>query len=118
MNYYEKLKQIFYIKKGDIIMSDMNYEVMEIENEELETMEVEGTEEGTESKGKFGLAALAIGGGLALVGLTAAGIKKLKKNKADKPKKPKMKLAWVPVEDEEFEDEFEDEVVETNDEDK
>ncbi len=92
------------------------YEVMEIENEELETMEIEGTEE-TNSKGKFGLAALAIGGGLALVGLTAAGIKKLKKNKADKPKKPKMKLAWVPVEDEAFEDEFEEEVVETNDED-
>ena len=85
-----------------------NYEVMEM-NEELETMEVyEGTEEATESKGKFGLTALAVGGGLALVGLTAAGIKKLKNKKADKPKKPKMKLAWVPVETEELEPEFEE----------
>lgn len=98
-------------------MSNENYEVME--TEELETMDVEvyeGTDEAevAESKHGFGLAALAIGGGLALVGLTAAGIKKLKDKKADKPKKvkTKLKLVRVPVEDEVVEDvvEFTEEV--------
>jgi hypothetical protein len=87
--------------KGETIME--NYEVME--NEELETMDevCEGTKgaEATESGHGFGLTVLAIGGGLTLVGLAVAGIKKLKDKKADKPKKvkTKLRLVRVPVED-------------------
>ena len=69
----------------------------------------------TESKGNSGLIAIVVGGGLALAGLAYAGVKKLKKAKADKPKKPKTKwkLVRVPVETEddkvdEFEDDFEE----------
>ena len=92
-------------------------EMMELET----TMEPEVDSEvsmddiDTESKGNSGLIAMVVGGGLALAGLAYAGVKKLKKTKADKPKKPKTKwkLVRVPVETEddkvdEFEDDFEE----------
>ena len=92
-------------------------EMMELET----TMEPEVDSEvsmddiDTESKGNSGLIAIVVGGGLALAGLAYAGVKKLKKTKADKPKKPKTKwkLVRVPVETEddkvdEFEDDFEE----------
>lgn len=77
------------------------YENNEIMEEEI-TLEPEGGEEvETKSRNKNGLAALAIGGGLALVGLTIAGVKKFKKKQADKPQKQKtkLKLVRVPVEE-------------------
>ena len=82
-----------------------NYEVMEEVTEVNATEEIEGFEiEEGEAKAGFrpGLAALVVGGGLALGGLAIAGVKKYKKNRADKQDKPKTKLKLfvrVPVED-------------------
>lgn len=82
-----------------------NYEVMEEVTAVEETEEIEGYEiEESEAKTGFnpGLAAAIIGGGLALGGLAIAGVKKIKKNRAEKQDKPKTKLKFfvrVPVED-------------------
>lgn len=82
-----------------------NYEVMEEVTAVEETEETEGYEiEESEAKTGFnpGLAAAIIGGGLALCGLAIAGVKKIKKNRAEKQDKPKTKLKFfvrVPVED-------------------
>ena len=81
-----------------------NYEVMD------EVMEVETTEEyenegivecGEQSNGGKGLTAIAVGGVLALAGLTVLGVKRLKAKKAEQPKKQKtkLKLVRVPVEE-------------------
>lgn len=77
-----------------------NYEVIEGTVEETNNEELECCE--SESKKGLGLAAVLIGGGLALGGLAVAGVKKLKDKKADKPKKQKtkLKLVRVPVEEE------------------
>lgn len=81
-----------------------NYEVME-EVAVEETEEIEGFEiDETEGKTGFnpGLAAAIIGGTLALGGLAIAGVKKIKKNRAEKQDKPKTKLKFfvrVPVEE-------------------
>ena len=100
--------------KGDIVMSkERENEIMELETMETEDIEVSTDGVETESKGNSGLVAIVVGGALATAGLVYAGVKKLKKAKADQPKKPKTKwkLVRVPVETEvdEFEDDFEQE---------
>ena len=91
-----------------------NYEVME--QETIETEVAEGVmEEATESKSGLGLAALIVGGGVALVGLGIAGVKKLKAKNADKPKTKLKFFVRVPVEEDVVEiptEEFVDEDVE------
>lgn len=83
-----------------------NYEAMEevtaVESTEgeIERFEIEETEGKTGLNP--GLAAAIIGGTLALGGLAIAGVKKIKKNRAEKQDKPKTKLKFfvrVPVED-------------------
>ena len=87
-------------------------EIMELETttEPEVDCEVSMDEMDTESKGNSGLVAIVVGGALATAGLVYAGVKKLKKAKADQPKKPKTKwkLVRVPVETEGETDEFED----------
>lgn len=77
-------------------------EVMEVENDEVTEYENEDIVEYEEqSNGGKGLAAVVIGGALALTGLAIVGVKKLKSKKADQPKKQKtkLKLVRVPVEE-------------------
>lgn len=96
----------------------MSEEIKEMETT-MEPVEVydETTDEVEEKSGsKFGVAALIVGGTLALGGLAVAGVKKLKDKKEGSPKKPKtkLKLVRVPVDEEEeiveAEDVFEDDV--------
>lgn len=100
-------------------MTDL--ELMEQELTEETTEVIEGTMEEdfeTESGGGLGVA-LAVGAGLlTLGGLAVAGIKKLKSNKEDKPKKPKTKLKFfvrVPVEEVEETEAPAEEIVEEDD---
>lgn len=77
-----------------------NYEEIMEQEETMETTEdyeeyVDETE--TESKGGLGVAALIVGGSLALGGLAIAGVKKLRDKKAGKTKQPKTKYKWVRV---------------------
>ena len=69
---------------------------MEVTTEE--TTENYETEDNTEVKSGSGklITGLVIAG-LGLATAAAVGIKKLKDKKADKPKKPKKKLMWVEV---------------------